>query len=80
MHFKERVSLVSRVMLILELLSDGKWHEIDELLVRVKLTEQKFHDVTEFLDKYGFVEFDHENRKVKINKDFRKLLLQKTVA
>jgi DNA-binding IclR family transcriptional regulator len=72
--------MVSRVMLILELLSDGKWHEIDELLVRVKLTEQKFHDVTEFLDKYGFVEFDHENRKVKINKDFRKLLLQNTVA
>jgi DNA-binding IclR family transcriptional regulator len=72
--------MVSRVMLILELLSDGKWHEIDELLVRVKLTEQKFRQVTEFLDKYGFVEFDHENRKVKINKDFRKLLIQKTVA
>ena len=64
----------------MELLSDGKWHEIDELLVRVKLTEQKFRQVTEFLDKYGFVEFDHENRKVKINKDFRKLLIQKTVA
>jgi DNA-binding IclR family transcriptional regulator len=72
--------MVSRVMLILELLSDGKWHEIDELLVRVKLTEQKFRQVTEFLDKYGFVEFDHENRKVKINKDFRKLLIQTTVA
>jgi len=72
--------MVSRVMLILELLSDGKWHEIDELLLRVKLTERKFREVTEFLDKYGFVEFDHENRKVKVNKDFRKLLLQKTVA
>ena len=69
--------MVSRVMLILELLSDGKWHELDELLVRVKLTEQKFREVTEFLDKYGFVEFDHENRKVKVNKDFRKLLIQK---
>jgi predicted transcriptional regulator len=67
-------------MLILELLSDGKWHEIDELLVSVKLTEQKFRQVTEFLDKYGFVEFDHENRKVKVNKDFRKLLIQTTVA
>jgi DNA-binding IclR family transcriptional regulator len=72
--------MVSRLMLILELLSDGKWHEIDELLVRMKLTEQKFREVTEFLDKYGFVEFDHKNQKVKINQDFRKLLLQKTVA
>jgi len=44
------------------------------------LTEQKFRQVTEFLDKYGFVEFDHENRKVKVNKDFRKLLIQTTVA
>jgi DNA-binding IclR family transcriptional regulator len=72
--------VVSKVMLILELLSDGKWHGIDELLVSVKLSEQKFREVTEFLDKYGFVEFDHENRKVKVNKDFRKLLLQKAVA
>jgi DNA-binding IclR family transcriptional regulator len=72
--------VVSKVMLILELLSDGKWHGIDELLVRVTVSEQKFREVTEFLDKYGFVEFDHENRKVKVNKDFRKLLLQKAVA
>lgn len=67
-------------MLILELLSDGKWHEIDELLVRIKLTEEKFREVTEFLDKYGFVEFDHENRKLKVDKYFRKLLLQEAVA
>jgi predicted transcriptional regulator len=67
-------------MLILELLIDGNWHGIDELLVKVKLNEQKFREVTEFLDKYGFIEFDHENRKVKINRDFRKLLVQKTVA
>ena len=72
--------MVSRLMLILELLSDGNWHGIDELLVKVKLNEQKFREVTEFLDKYGFIEFDHENRKVKINRDFRKLLVQKTVA
>jgi DNA-binding IclR family transcriptional regulator len=72
--------VVSKVMLILELLSDGKWHKIDELLVRIKLSEQKFCEVTEFLDKYGFVEFDHKNRKVKVNKYFRKLLLQKAVA
>jgi predicted transcriptional regulator len=72
--------LVSRLMLILELLSDGNWHGIDELLVKVKLNEQKLREVTEFLDKYGFIEFDHENRKVKINRDFRKLLVQKTVA
>ena len=72
--------MVSRLMLILELLSDGNWHGIDELLVKVKLNEQKLREVTEFLDKYGFIEFDHENRKVKINRDFRKLLVQKTVA
>jgi predicted transcriptional regulator len=72
--------LVSRLTLILELLSDGNWHGIDELLVKVKLNEQKFREVTEFLDKYSFIEFDHENRKVKINRDFRKLLVQKTVA
>jgi len=63
-------------MLTLELLSDGKWHGTDELLLRLELSEQKFQEVTAFLNTYGFVKIDEKNRKVKINKDFKKLLVQ----
>ena len=68
--------MVSKVTTILELLSDGKWHGVEDLLVKTGLNEQKFQEITLFLSKYDFVKFDEEKRRVKINRDFRKLLAQ----
>jgi predicted transcriptional regulator len=62
--------------MILELLSDGKWHGKGELMLRLELNEQKFQEITTFLSKYDFVKIDEENRKVKINKDFKRLMAQ----
>ena len=68
--------MVSKVMTILELLSDGKWHRVEDLLVKTGLNEQKFQEITMFLSNYDFVKFDEEKRRVKINRDFKKLLAQ----
>ena len=68
--------MVSKVMTILELLSDGKWHGIEDLLMKTGLNERKFQEITMFLSNYDFVKFDEEKRRVKINRDFRKLLAQ----
>jgi DNA-binding IclR family transcriptional regulator len=68
--------VVSKVMMILELLSDGKWHGIEELLLSVGLSERKFWEITGFLGKYGFVEVDEKNRKLKVNRYFQRLLVQ----
>ena len=68
--------MVSKVMVILELLSDGKWHGVEELLLGAGLSEQKFQEITGFLSKYGFVKVDEENKKVKVNRDFQRLLVQ----
>ena len=68
--------MVSKITKILELLSDGKWHIIEELLARLELNKQKFQEITTFLNKYDFVEIDEKNRKVKINKDFQRVLAQ----
>jgi hypothetical protein len=62
-------------MLVLDLLSDGKWHEKEELL-GLGLNERKFQEITVFLSTYGFVQVDVENGKVKIDGDFKKLLVQ----
>jgi predicted transcriptional regulator len=64
------------LMVILELLSDGQWHKLEELLLKTGLNEQKFEKVTGFLSKYNFVKVDNKNKRVKINRDFRKLLAQ----
>jgi predicted transcriptional regulator len=68
--------VVSKVMVILELLSDGNWHGIEEMLLNAGLSELEFLEVTDFLGKYGFVKVDEENRKLKVNRDFQRLLVQ----
>jgi len=62
--------------MFLALLSDGKWHGTDELLLKLELNERELQEITAFLDNYEFVEIDKKNRKVKINKDFQKLVAQ----
>ncbi len=68
--------MVPKITMILDILSDGKWHETEELLLRLELNEHKLQEVTTFLNNYDFVKIDKKNRKVRINKDFQKLLAQ----
>jgi hypothetical protein len=59
--------------MVLELLDDGKWHGIEESLLRLELSEREFRVVADFLGKYGFAKIDERNRRVKINRDFIRL-------
>jgi len=65
-----------KIAMVLEMLDDGKWHEIEELQLRLGLNEHKAQEITSFLDKYNFVKIDKEHGKVKINRNFQKLLDQ----
>jgi len=67
---------VSKITMLLDVLGDGRWYGIEELLLRLELSEQKFLEIMAFLNKYGFVKVDERNRRVKINRDFQKLLAQ----
>lgn len=62
--------------MVLEILGDGKWHRIDELLQSLCLSEYKIQELTSFLNAYSFVKFDEKNGRVRINNDFNKLLSQ----
>jgi hypothetical protein len=64
--------------MILEILSDGKWHGIEELQQRMELDEYEVREITTFLNKYDFAKIDDANKKVKINRDFQKFLTQTT--
>ena len=68
--------MVSKIAMILEMLGDGKWHEIEELQRRLGLNERRVQEITTFLNKYDFVKIDKEHGKVKINPNFKKLLAQ----
>ena len=67
---------VSKITMLLDVLGDGRWYGIEELLLRLELSEHNFWEIMAFLNKYGFVKVDEKNRKVKINRDFQKLLAQ----
>jgi DNA-binding IclR family transcriptional regulator len=69
---------VSKITMVLEILGDGRWHRIEELMSSLKLSDDKFKELTSFLNVYSFVEVDEKNRRVKINSDFKKLLTQIT--
>ena len=68
--------MVSKLAMVLDMLSDGKWHGIDELQQRLELKEQEVRKIAAFLSEYDFVKSDEENKKVRINREFLKLLAQ----
>ena len=68
--------MAPKIAMILDILSDGKWHGTEELLLKLGLNEHKLQEVTTFLDRYALVKVDKKGGKVKINKDFQKLLDQ----
>ncbi len=70
---------MSKIAMILDLLSDGKWHRFEELQQVLGLNECKVQEVTAFLNEYDFVIVDEEHGKVKVNRDFQKLLVENVV-
>lgn len=54
------------VNVILDLLEDGKWHSLTEIVEKSGLHEFKLEIATNFLAEYDFVELDKTNRKVRL--------------
>ena len=51
---------------ILELLEDGKWHDIKEITKKSNLQEFKVEMICGFLSEYAFIDFDKEQQKTKL--------------
>jgi hypothetical protein len=66
-------------MQVLYLLSDGKWHQSGDLLPKLGFDEYDLHEITAFLNRYGFIKVDAKSGRIRINNDFRKLLVQTVV-
>jgi DNA-binding IclR family transcriptional regulator len=64
---------VSKVDLVLKLLGDRKWHDVEEVQRALGLEAQEVQEIVAFFRKYKLAEVDDEKRKVRINRDFQKL-------
>ena len=61
---------------LLEILGDGEWHETDQLRQIMDLNDSEVEEIADFLRKYNFAEVDQTKKRLKINKDFKKILAQ----
>ena len=68
--------LTSKITLALQILDDGKWHQIQDLQETLDLSEYELEKLIIFLSKYDFVMMDKDNRKIKVNPAFQNLLVQ----
>lgn len=58
----------------LEVLKDGEWHSLDAVIGELHLPKVKSRKILRFLLEFGFVVFDEEGRKVRIDLEFQKVL------
>ena len=64
----------------LEILIDGKWHTLKEIKEKTKLNRNQIQQVTEFLERYGFVSIDKTARKIRLDKNVKKFLAEESTS
>jgi hypothetical protein len=65
--------LVCKIRMILDVLSDGKWHSIEGLEEDLRLACYEVEARLVFLSEFELADIDVKEKRVKINKDFRNL-------
>ncbi|MGQ9460195.1 MAG: hypothetical protein ACUVRA_03065 [Candidatus Bathyarchaeaceae archaeon] len=64
---------------ILELLEDGKWHDLNEIKKKTELHELKVKSLTKFLAQYNLIKLDKDGKRAKLDpliQDFLKKIQQ----
>lgn len=69
---------MSKIMMALELLRDGKWHQTEELMLSLNLNKDKIRELTSFFNAYNLAKVDGKNGRVRINSDLKKFLTRIT--
>jgi len=59
---------------ILEFLTDGRWHDFREISLNFGLLEERVEAVMDFLSRFGFVDSDFVERKVRLSSSVLELL------
>jgi hypothetical protein len=74
----EKAALAYKVSRLLEIIGDGKWHETNQLKQLLDLSDCEVQEIAYFLGRYDFAQVDDAKNRVKINKDFKRILTQTT--
>ena len=58
---------------VVSFLEDGSWHALTEMKENLGLSEAKLLKVIRFLERFGFLDVDEEEKKVKLTPSFLQL-------
>jgi hypothetical protein len=72
--------MTSKIVGVLEILNDGKWHDLEEIQQKVGINESQGLYITEFLEEYEFIIFDEEKKKAKLNREAKKFLTKTAIV
>jgi hypothetical protein len=75
-YWREGRFTAAKMSKILEILTDGKWHRIDELGQMIKLDTKRMQKVIDFLERYCFISANRKKKKVILDKTVQKFLVQ----
>ena len=59
---------------ILEDIKAGNWTSIEEIIGQTDLAEEKLMKILDFLSEFGFIEFDSDKKRIRIDYLGKKLL------
>jgi hypothetical protein len=61
------------ITIILKTLSDGNWHNFDDLPAETKLEKETVLRIANFFRDYGFIEISNGGEAAKLDQDYLKL-------
>jgi uncharacterized protein YutD len=64
----------------LDVLSDGRWHMLEEIRQRVKIDDAQLQRITDFLKKYDFIVKDEAENRIKLDKIVQEFLAETATA
>jgi DNA-binding IclR family transcriptional regulator len=65
-----------RVAEVLEILSDGNWHTLEEVRRKMDLNRNQIQQIAGFLKEYEFVAIDETQKRMRVEETVRKFLTQ----
>jgi len=66
-----------KVAEVLEILSDGNWHTLEEVRREMNLNRNQIQQIAGFLKEYEFVAIDEKQKRMRIEETVRKFLTRK---
>ena len=72
--FPQELEPLREIDEVVDLIRDGQWHQLEDVVNKIKLPKPKTDKILEFLADYDFIDLDNKHKKVKANPALTKFL------